>query len=113
MHQWKFCTIEQTNETKKKTKTKTSNTCTLSVYTDLDELRLWSVVFIHSLGSGKWEGKKTFFQTSFVSETPKQHTGQCIYLHQATSLDDQKKKPIKNIMPTTKKVYLHVQLIYN
>lgn len=38
----------------KKTTTKTSNTCTLSVYTDLDELRLWSVkCFYHSLGSGK------------------------------------------------------------
>lgn len=86
---------------KKTTTTKTSNTCTLSVYTDLDELRLWSVVFI------------IHFQTSFVSETSKQHTGQCIYLHQATSLDDQK-KPIKNILcQPQKKVYLHIQLFYN
>lgn len=39
---------------KKKQQQKTSNTCTLSVYTDLDELRLWSVkCFYHSLGRGK------------------------------------------------------------
>lgn len=74
----------------------------MSVYTDLDELRLWSVVFIIHLVGASERGKKSFFQTSFVSETSKQHTGQCIYLHQATSLDDQK-KTIKNIMPTTKK----------
>lgn len=85
---------------KKKTTTKNSNTCTLSVYTDLDELRLWSVVFI------------IHFQTSFVSETSKQHTGQCIYLHQATSLDDQK-NPLRILCQPQKKVYLHVQLIYN
>lgn len=87
---------------KKKQQQKTSNTCTLSVYTDLDELRLWSVVFIIHLVGASERGKKSFFQTSFVSETSKQHTGQCIYLHQATSMDDQK-KTIKNIMPTTKK----------
>lgn len=87
---------------KKKQQQKTSNTCTLSVYTDLDELRLWSVVFIIHLVGASERGKKSFFQTSFVSETSKQHTGQCIYLHQATSMDDQK-KTIKNILPTTKK----------
>lgn len=75
----------------------------MSVYTDLDELRLWSVVFIIHLVGASERGKKSFFQTSFVSETSKQHTGQCIYLHQATYLDDQKKKTIKNIMPITKK----------
>lgn len=62
---------------------------------------LLNVFIIHLVGASE-RGKKSFFQTSFVSETSKQHTGQCIYLHQATSMDDQK-KPIKNIMPTTKK----------
>lgn len=54
---------------KKKTTTKNSNTCTLSVYTDLDELRLWSVVFIIHLVVASEREKKTIFQTSFVSET--------------------------------------------
>lgn len=52
-----MCTNENSARLNKpmKQKKKPSNTCTctLSVYTDLDELRLWSVVFIHSLGSGK------------------------------------------------------------
>lgn len=85
----------------------------MSVYTNLDELRLWSVVFIIHLVGASERGKKSFFQTSFVSETPKQHTGQCIYLHQATSLDDQKKTPLRILCQSQKKVYLHVQLIYN
>lgn len=99
-----MCTNEKSARLNKpmKQKKQPSNTCTLSVYTDLDELRLWSVVFIIHLVGASERGKKSFFQTSFVSETSKQHTGQCIYLHQATSLDDQK-KTIKNIMPTTKK----------
>lgn len=62
---------------------------------------LLNVFIIHLVGASE-RGKKSFFQTSFVSETSKQHTGQCIYLHQATYLDDQK-KTIKNIMPITKK----------
>lgn len=99
-----MCTNENSarlnNPMKQKKKQQQKNT--LSVYTDLDELRLWSVVFIIHLVGASERGKKSFFQTSFVSETSKQHTGQCIYLHQATSMDDQK-KPIKNIMPTTKK----------
>lgn len=99
-----MCTNEKSARLNKpmKQQKKPSNTCTLSVYTDLDELRLWSVVLIIQLVGASERGKKSFFQTSFVSETSKQHTGQCIYLHQATSMDDQK-KPIKNIMPTTKK----------
>lgn len=110
-----MCTNENSarlNKPMKQKKTKTSNTCTLSVYTDLDELRLWSVVFIIHLVGASERGKKSFFQTSFVSETSKQHTGQCIYLHQATSLDDQK-NPLRILCQPQKKVYLHVQLIYN
>lgn len=82
-----MCTNEKSARLNKpmKQKKKPSNTCTLSVYTDLDELRLWSVVFIIQLvGASERGKKKSFFQTSFVSETSIQHTGQCIYLHQAT-----------------------------
>lgn len=51
-----MCTNEKSARLNKpmKQKKKPSNTCTLSVYTDLDELRLWSVkCFYHSLGRGK------------------------------------------------------------
>lgn len=63
-----------------KNQKKTSNTCTLSVYTDLDELRLWSVVFIIHLVVASEREKKTIFQTSFVSETSKQLTHRTMYI---------------------------------
>lgn len=67
-----MCTNENSarlnNPMKKKkttTTTKTSNTCTLSVYTDLDELRLWSVVFIIQLVGASEKGKKIIFSDFF------------------------------------------------
>lgn len=50
---------------KKKQQQKTSNTCTLSVYTDLDELRLWSVVFIIHLVGASERGEKIIFSDFF------------------------------------------------
>lgn len=96
--QAKICTNENSarlnnpmKQKKKTTTAKTSNTCTLSVYIDLDELRLWSAVFIIHLVVAR-EGKKNIF-LDFCTKLLLWMT---------------KKKPIKNIMPTTKKsIFTH------
>lgn len=62
-----MCTNEKSARLNKpmKQKKKPSNTCTLSVYTDLDELRLWSVVFIIHLVGASERGKKIIFSDFF------------------------------------------------
>lgn len=63
-----MCTNENSarlNKPMKQKKTKNSNTCTLSVYRDLDELRLWSVVFIIQLVGASERGKKIIFSDFF------------------------------------------------
>lgn len=62
-----MCTNENSarlnNPMKQKKKQQQKNT--LSVYTDLDELRLWSVVFIIHLVGASERGKKIIFSDFF------------------------------------------------
>lgn len=107
-----MCTNENSarlnNPMKQKTTTKTSNTCTLSVYTDLDELRLWSVVFIiHLVVASEREKNKHFFRL-LLFQKPQNNTQDNVYICTKLLLWMTKKKPIKNIMPTTKKKYIYM-----
>lgn len=105
-----MCTNENSarlNKPMKQKKTKNSNTCTLSVYRDLDELRLWSVVFIIHLVVASERGKNHFFRL-LLFQKPQNNTQDNVYICTKLLLWMTKKKPIKNIMPTTKKKYIYM-----
>lgn len=71
-----MCTNEKSARLNKpmKQKKKPSNTCTLSVYTDLDEFRLWSVVFIIQLVGASERGKKNHFFRLLLFQKPRNNT---------------------------------------
>lgn len=110
-----MCTNEKSARLNKpmKQKKKTSNTCTLSVYTDLDELRLWSVVFIIQLVGASERGKKKHFFRLLLFQKPRNNTQDNVYICTKLLLWMTKKKPLRILCQPQKKVYLHVQLIYN
>lgn len=76
-----MCTNEKSARLNKpmKQKKKPSNTCTLSVYTDLDELRLWSVVFIIHLVVASEREKKHFFRL-LLFQKPRNNTQDNVYI---------------------------------
>lgn len=110
-----MCTNEKSARLNKpmKQKKKTSNTCTLSVYTDLDELRLWSVVFIIQLVGASERGKKNHFFRLLLFQKPRYNTQDNVYICTKLLIWMTKKKPLRILCQSQKKVYLHVQLIYN
>lgn len=110
-----MCTNEKSARLNKpmKQKKKPSNTCTLSVYTDLDELRLWSVVFIIQLVGASERGKKNHFFRLLLFQKPRNNTQDNVYICTKLLLWMTKKKPLRILCQSQKKVYLHVQLIYN
>lgn len=110
-----MCTNEKSARLNKpmKQKKKPSNTCTLSVYTDLDELRLWSVVFIIQLVGASERGKKNHFFRLLLFQKPRYNTQDNVYICTKLLIWMTKKKPLRILCQSQKKVYLHVQLIYN
>lgn len=114
--QAKMCTNENSarlNKPMKQKKTKNSNTCTLSVYRDLDELRLWSVVFIIHLVVASERGKNHFFRL-LLFQKPRNNTQDNVYICTKLLLWITKKKTnLEYYANHKKKVYLHIQLIYN
>lgn len=110
-----MCTNEKSARLNKpmKQKKKPSNTCTLSVYTDLDELRLWSVVFIIQLVGASERGKKNHFFRLLLFQKPQNNTQDNVYICTKLLIWMTKKKPLRILCQPQKKVYLHVQLIYN
>lgn len=110
-----MCTNEKSARLNKpmKQKKKPSNTCTSSVYTDLDELRLWSVVFIIQLVGASERGKKNHFFRLLLFQKPRYNTQDNVYICTKLLIWMTKKKPLRILCQSQKKVYLHVQLIYN
>lgn len=100
-----MCTNENSARLNKpmKQKKKPSNTCTLSVYTDLDELRLWSVVFIIQLVGASERGKKNHFFRLLLFQKPRYNTQDNVYICTKLLIWMTKKKPLRILCQSQKK----------